>query len=411
MPRSAAGEFPQLLSQTGAFSDLRALAPAEGLIPYDLVVPFWSDGASKERFMALPNDSEFPEAKIQFSPTGEWKFPNGTVFVKTFEMAIDETRPELKRRLETRFLVRDENRGVYGVTYKWRADNSDADLLRTNLSEPLEIKTASGVRTQTWYYPSRQDCLVCHTANAGLVLGVKTRQMNRDYSVDRKPANQLAEWNRLGLFNPVFNSAEVTALPKLAPEDDLSRSIEERARSYLDANCSHCHRPAGTVAYFDARWDTPLTNQNLIQGQVLIDQGLDNPRIVTPHDIWRSILYMRANSVDAIKMPPLAHNRIDEKGMALLRQWIRGMPGRDVLEPPSISPGQGNYAKPVDVTLREIEPGATIRYTLDGSVPTTSDPLYEGPIHLTGPTIVRAKAYKHGFTRSITAQGVFVVGE
>ncbi len=166
-----------MLSQTGAFENVHDLTPVKSLIPYDLIVPFWSDGADKIRFVSVPDE------KIKFSPTGEWNFPAGTVFVKTFELPVDETNPALKRRLETRLLVRDEAGGVYGVTYKWRSDNSDADLLTTNLSETIPVKTATGVRTQTWYYPSRQDCLVCHTPNAGLVLGVKTRQLNRDFSV------------------------------------------------------------------------------------------------------------------------------------------------------------------------------------------------------------------------------------
>ena len=96
--------------------------------------------------------------------------------------------------------------------------------------------------------------------------------------------------------------------PKLARLDDPTRSLEDRARSYLDANCAQCHRPRGTVAYFDARYDTPLARQNLIDGPVLIDERIDHPRVIAPNDIWRSILYMRTDTTEAFKMPPLARN-------------------------------------------------------------------------------------------------------
>ena len=95
---------------------------------------------------------------MKFSVTGEWIFPAGTVLVKNFELPTDATNPSAKRRLETRLLVRDSAGGVYGVTYKWRADESDADLLPTSVTEDIPIKTATGeVRHQTWYYPSRND--------------------------------------------------------------------------------------------------------------------------------------------------------------------------------------------------------------------------------------------------------------
>ncbi len=410
MPEHDGGTLPRLLSQTGAFKDTRTLAPSEGLIPYDINVPFWSDGAAKSRWICVPNDRTSPQAKIRFRPEGEWAFPNGTVFVKHFEMAVDETRPELRRRLETRLLVRDASGGVYGVTYKWWPDNSDAELLASNLTETLLIKTATGVRTQTWYYPSRQDCRVCHTEKAGGVLGVKTRQINRDF---RSPAgsieDQLSVWNRLGLFAPRLRSEDLLRLARLAPPDDLTRSLEDRARSYLDANCAHCHRPGGTVAYFDARYDTPLARQELIDGPVLIDQGIDRPRVIAPNDIWRSIAFLRANTLEAMKMPPLAHETLDQRGMMLLREWIESLPGPPVLAPPTFSPGAGKYAGPLEVTIAQDEPGVAIRYTLDGSVPTTSDLLYQGPIRLTEPTTVRAKAFKKGFTRSITVQATFMI--
>jgi uncharacterized repeat protein (TIGR03806 family) len=405
MPESANGEFPRLLSQTGAFKDTTALVPNDSLIPYDVIVPFWSDGATKVRFISVP------DGKIKFAPTGEWVFPRGTIFVKTFELATNESNPNLKRRLETRLLVCDSAGGVYGVTYKWRADNRDADLLESNLTETISIQTATGVRTKQWYYPSRADCLTCHTANAGLVLGVKTRQLNREFKFPSGVTdNELRAWNHIGLFDTNFSDADIKRFPKLARADDFSRSLEDRARSYLDANCAQCHRPRGTVAYFDARFDTPLAQQGLIDGRVLIDERIDNPRIIKPNDIWRSILFMRTDTTEAFKMPPLARNEIDEAGMKLLRQWIESLPGPPVLPPPEISPRGGNFSQPVEVNLKS-EPGAKIYYTLDGTVPTTSDLLYEKPMQLSNPTILRAKAFKPGFTKSITTQEIFIVGQ
>jgi uncharacterized repeat protein (TIGR03806 family) len=407
MPHLATGKIPALLSQTGAFSDVRRLIPADGLIPYDLVVAFWSDGAAKTRWASIP------DAKIGFSATGEWTFPPGTVFVKTFELPTDVSNLKDKRRLETRLLVRDSAGGVYGVVYRWRSDNSEADLLSSGRTEEIPIKAASGeVRQQSWYYPSRPDCLACHNSKTSGVLGVKARQMNHGFAYPSGVTdNELRTWNHLGLFAPALNEADLAQLPTLAAADDSTRSLQDRARSYLDANCAQCHRPGGTVAYFDARYDTPLEKQELIDGPVLIDQGIDRPRIISPHDIWRSIAYMRVNTVDDIKMPPIARETIDRKGVELLHSWITSLPGRAVLDPPVLSPAGGTFDGSVEITLSEREAGSDIRYTLDGSVPGMADARYEKPFTLTGPAVVRARAYKDGFTRSITSQEVFIIGK
>jgi uncharacterized repeat protein (TIGR03806 family) len=396
MPDRPDAPLPPLLSQTGAFRDTPNMVPGDGLIPYELNVSFWSDGAHKRRWMALPG------GKIGFAARGEWTFPAGTVFVKNFELATNESDPSQRRRLETRLLVRSANGSVYGATYKWRPDNSDADLLATNLTENVLIRTAAGTRTQGWYYPSREDCRTCHTDRAGGVLGVKTRQFSREI---------LTAWNRLGLFQPEPSAADLASCAFLARGDNTNRTLEDRARSYLDVNCANCHRPGGTVAYFDARFDTPLAQQGLIDGPVLINEGIDHARMISPNDRWRSILYMRANTLEGFKMPPLARQTVDQSGMALLRQWIESPGGRPVLAPPDFSLAAGNYLKPIDVTLSEPESGAEIRYTLDGSIPGTTDPLYQKPIHLANSATVRAKAFKDGFKRSITAQETFVVGE
>ena len=256
---------------------------------------------------------------------------------------------------ETRLLVCDEAGGVYGVDYKWRADHSDADLLPAQLTENVPIKAASGTtQTQAWYYPSREDCLTCHNARAGGVLGVNTRQMNHPFAYPGVTDNELRAWNHLGLFTPAIDETRLATFDKLAASGDATRSLEDRARSYLDANCSHCHQPGGTVAGFDARYDTPLDRQELLNGSVLIDEGIDRPRIIAPHDIWRSIAYMRVNTAGDIRMPPLAaqHHRpsgrgpsrgvdpelagpvgsrpaVDIPGRRYVRRTGRGDPGRD----------------------------------------------------------------------------------
>ncbi len=404
MPREEHGTVPTLLSRTAAFADTRTLTPAPALIPYEVNAPFWSDGAAKTRWISVPNEGGEGE-RVRFAPTGEWAFPAGTVFVKHFELAADETRPDLRRRLETRLLVRDEAGGVYGVSYRWRDDQADAELVTESRREEVTVATASGPRTQTWYYPGPADCRKCHTAAAGGVLGVNTRQLNRDRGTD----NQLRTWNRLGLFKPVVDESEIPTFARLAPLDARGRSAEDRARSFLDVNCAYCHRPGGVVADFDGRYDTPLDRQLLIDVPARINLGLDRARFVAPHDVWRSVVLARINTLDGSKMPPLGHETVDREAVAVLEEWIKSLPGPPVVAPPEIVPRGGDFRRAVRVTLRHDDPEAVVRYTLDGSAPGASSPAYAEPLEITGPTTVRARAFRPGHTRSITVQETFIV--
>ena len=198
-------------------------------------------------------------------------------------------------------------------------------------------------------------------------------------------------------------------MPKLAGPQDANASVETRARSWLDVNCAYCHRPGGTAANFDARFDTPVRQQALVNGPVLIDEGIDNARVVAPNDIWRSILFLRINTQEPFKMPPLAHGVIDQEGVALMKTWVESMPGRPALAPPKISPGGGDFEQKVRVALSHELSGVTIHFTLDGSAPQKSSTVYTNSFEITGPVTVRARAFKDGFTRSITIQETFIV--
>jgi mono/diheme cytochrome c family protein len=278
------------------------MSAAAGLIPYAPNTPLWSDGAAKTRFVSVPNSGApyTADEQIGFASTGSWSFPAGTVFVKTFQLQTNQSDPNSLLRLETRLLVRDTNGAVYGVTYKWRPDYSDADLLTTSSNQDIAITTPSGITTQTWYYPSPADCLTCHTPQANYVLGVNCRQLNGNMSYPNGVMdNQLRALNRAGIFHPAFDETAITNFPQLSSLTNSLVSFEQRARSYLDANCAQCHQPGGSGPTIDALYDTPLTNQNLIYGVLTKgDLGYDNAYVVVPKDPWRSVLWDRMNTFD-----------------------------------------------------------------------------------------------------------------
>ncbi|NNE29052.1 MAG: hypothetical protein HKN16_05425, partial [Saprospiraceae bacterium] len=320
--------IPNLLSETGAFSDLETLSPAPGFIPYKVNSPLWSDRAAKQRWMAIPNDGihDTDNEKIAFSPLAPWQFPGGSVFIKHFDLPVSENDPTELRRLETRFYIVDMEGNAYGLTYKWNEEGTDAELLSSGLSEsyPVELSDGSMV-DQTWEYPSRLQCDACHNPNSGFVLGVKTHQLNGDYLYPSGVVdNQLTTLDHLDIFlgDPLSDPDQLARSYSL---DDQEASTEVKVMSYLDANCAHCHQPGGVEGVFDARFTTPLSEKNLVNEFGLSHTTPFGAKMVVPQHPEESELWLRDNSVEADKMPPIAKNIVDQNYMALLTEWINGL--------------------------------------------------------------------------------------
>lgn len=328
----SANSMPHTLSATGIFASLTDLTPNPALVPYEINTPLWSDGALKRRWLALP-----PGSKVRFSAVENWTFPPGTALIKHFELP-PSVIPDAgqTRRLETRFFVRSVNGDYFGVTYKWRPDGADADLLAVGQQDVVETGGLPDGGNRIWDYPSREQCLQCHRTESGSVLGVNSRQLNRQIvsPVTGSATNQLRILSDLGVFDQILGDQEINALPQLKELSNGSASLEDRVRSYLDANCAYCHQPdsRGVHAFLDARYSSNLADQGLIDGALMTAQtlGLGNPKIVIPQTLEKwgsgSVLYMRMTRQDQFRMPPLGTHLIDTQAVEVVKQWIESLP-------------------------------------------------------------------------------------
>ncbi len=325
--------FPELLSQTGIFADLATLQPVPGIAEYTVNQPLWSDGATKHRWLAVPNDGVpyGQSERIVVDHEGPWRFPRGTVFIKHFAMPKDLRHPEgPARRLETRLLGVKRGGEVYGVTYRWRSDGSDAELLTDSATDELAVTDEQGKPlTIVWAYPSPAQCISCHTREAGGVLGVNTRQLNRPAIAGG--ANQLVLLAANDWLDQAVTAEATTALPRLRALDEVGADLPVRIRSYLDANCAFCHQPGSRVGNhafgMDLRFATPLANQGLLDGEAHNPLGIEQGRVIVPQHSERSVLLDRVSRRrDPFAMPPVGSTRVDPALTTQLRQWIDALP-------------------------------------------------------------------------------------
>jgi uncharacterized repeat protein (TIGR03806 family) len=344
-PVASKNTFPRRLSETGLFTSTKDLTPAPGLIPYTVNAQLYSDDATKERYLAVPGDGKIEIDGILYpggpgAPKG-WRFPDGTVAVKTFFLEMEKGNPASRRRLETRLLHFRQLGGneevgdqVWsGYTYVWNDEQTDAVLLdRLGLDTTYTIKDAGspgGRRKQTWHFPSRAECTLCHTMPAKYVLGLNTHQMNKAHDYGGTAENQLVRWERMGMFTKPL-PAPPEKLLRLANYEDPKQELGARARAYLQSNCAHCHMQwGGGNADFQLLFTLDLDKMGIVNVKPAHgDFGVKEPRILKPGRPEESMLYHRMTMTGLGRMPHVASSKVDEAGVRLIGEWVRGMAPR-----------------------------------------------------------------------------------
>ncbi len=294
------------LANTGCFSNLATQTPASGLIPYNVNSPFWSDGAAKNRWMALPDGTT-----ITVASDGHFVFPPGTVLVKNFWLG--------GKIIETRLFMRYRDTGNWGgYTYQWNSAQSAATMVNGGLT--------TSINGQNWTFPSSAQCLECHTSAAGYALGTQTAQLNGNFNYPStgRTANQIDTLAHIAMFSAAIPAA--STLPAL-PDPFGAAALSARARSYLHSNCSQCHRPGTQIPVdMDLRFDTVMSATrtcNVAPGAG--DLGITGAVRIAPQDVSKSLIYQRMNRRGTDQMPPLASNVIHSSAVALIQQWIMSM--------------------------------------------------------------------------------------
>ncbi|MFO0825997.1 MAG: PQQ-dependent sugar dehydrogenase, partial [Gemmataceae bacterium] len=348
----AATAFPKKLSESGLFDSVKDHKMKPSVVPYSVNATFWSDGAHKERFVALP-----PGEGIELTGNRGWKFPDRTVLVKSFALETTEGDAASRKWIETRFMTKQAGEW-YGYSYVWNDDGTDATLLDAKgMDKTFTIKTANGERKQTWHYPSRAECMVCHSRAQNYVLGLCELQMNKTHTYPSgRSNNQIREFEHLGMFKvdwlaenkgripddakpqadqrPVKASTLLNRPPSaftkaLVDPYDQTQKLDARARSWLHANCSSCHVEAGGGnALMELEFSTAFDKMRIANvDPVHTKFDIKDAKLLVPGSPEKSILVHRLGQrgEKTGQMPPLASSRVDETGLALMREWVKSL--------------------------------------------------------------------------------------
>jgi uncharacterized repeat protein (TIGR03806 family) len=325
------------------------LVLADGVTPYTLNSPLFSDYAHKLRTVWIPQGV----GAAAYEAEASFDFPVGTVVTKTFfypepadgapsdgrvikadptsaliePIALDEVR-----LVETRVLVRRED-GWHGLPYVWNEEETEATLQRTGAILQLSLVDDDAEVPFTYVVPDVNQCASCHATDhsTGAIetIGLKARHLNTDVDLGDGVGSQLDQWRALGLLSGAPSADEI---PRAAVWDDDAASLENRARAYLDINCGHCHNPVGAAdtsgLFLDASTEIGMSF-GVCKTPVAAGGGTGGRLVdIVPGKPEESILVYRMETTDpGAMMPELGRSLPHAEGLDVIIQWIESLEG------------------------------------------------------------------------------------
>ena len=296
-----ANTYPTTLAEYRFFIDAPAQQPAARVSPYRLNTPLWSDGAEKLRYVYLPNG-----AKAKANGEGLLDLPVGAALIKTFAFG--------PRKVETRVLLHRAD-GWVALPYQWNAAQTEAKLVLGGARVPITTPQGAAI---SYSIPNKNQCKECHGLSGVVTpIGPKARNLSPAWLDGEVKAGRLDRSPAVAMRLPVW-------------EDRAHAPVAAVARGYLDANCGHCHNPAGSASNsgLDLRWEQ---NDRALLGigkrPVAAGRGAgENEFDVVPGDPQHSILTYRMASLEGgIAMPELGKASVDGEGVKAVRAWIAGI--------------------------------------------------------------------------------------
>lgn len=315
--------FPRTLSASGLFGSTHTFEPAPGVMAYAINAEPWADGARAERLLAIPGT-----ARATVDRQGNWKLPEGSVLARTVTLDQVEGDRASRRRIETQVLHLEAG-SWRPYTYRWNDEQTDAELVvAEGSSRAVTIRDPAapgGRREHVARFAARAECVLCHNPWVEARTTVFGRQSASPLGLTDM---QLDRGDQLRRLAPVAERTESRPARRLVDPYDESADGNMRARAYLEVNCAHCHQfNAGGAATIVLASALDLAKTNTIEARPTQGTfGIDDARIIAPGAPERSVLLYRIAKTGAGRMPRVGSQRVDDRGVRLIADWIAQMP-------------------------------------------------------------------------------------